>query len=242
MKSNTKQGQVIIYTDGACSGNPGIGGWAYVLFDGHETVYEAADFEEQTTNNRMEMSGVVRAFQELQRLKTQGAVSFNAIYVHSDSSYVIQGITNWIFGWKKRGWKNMEGKDVANQTLWLELDEAVAPFRQMTKWIHVPGHAGIPGNERCDELSVEVTKGKTSHRADFPSETYPVDIFSAVDLQKFKKVDPYYLSYVNGTLKKHATWPECEAAVKGRTGVRFKKIKSLNDEVQVLKDWGIASE
>ena len=232
---------MIIYSDGACSGNPGIGGWAYVLFDGNDTVYEAADFEEQTTNNRMEMSGVIRAFQELQRLSAKG-LQISTIQVHSDSSYVIQGITSWIHGWKKRGWKNMEGKDVANQSLWIELDEAVAPFRQKTQWIHVPGHAGIPGNERCDELSVFVTKGKTNHQASFPQASYAVDIFTPVNLEKFKKIDPYYLSYVNGVLKKHATWSECEAMVKGRTGVKFKKIKSLNEEVEILKEWGIASE
>ncbi|MFN8943057.1 MAG: RNase H family protein [Pseudobdellovibrionaceae bacterium] len=235
------ENRIIIYTDGACSGNPGIGGWAFVLFDGQTTIYESASFDPQTTNNRMEMSGVIFAFHALQKLSAAG-LSMGPIHVHSDSSYVIQGITTWIFGWKKRGWKNLEGKDIANQSLWTQLDEAVAPFRKQIQWIHVPGHAGIPGNERCDELSVKAMREKIEIQTMSLKSEYEFDIFSPVELAKFKKIDPYYLSLVNGALKKHATWSECEATVKGRTGVKFKKIKSLNEEVQVLKDWGISSE
>jgi ribonuclease HI len=241
MNLKSEKPKLIVYSDGACSGNPGIGGWAYVLYDGRSTVFEQAAADPATTNNRMEMSGVIYAFQKITALALTG-LDIGAIHVHSDSSYVIQGITTWIFGWKRRGWKNLEGKEVANQNLWIQLDDAIAPYRKQIQWIHVPGHAGIPGNERCDELSVQAMRENTMIVQEWAKPEYPFDIFSPVDLGRFKKIDPYYLSLVNGVLKKHSTWSECEAVVKGRTGVRFKKVKSLNEEVQILKDWGIATE
>jgi len=134
--------QVDIFTDGACKGNPGPGGWAAILRMGaHEK--ELTGSEAATTNNRMEMTAILRG---LTALKEPCAVT-----VHTDSRYVIDGMTQWIFGWQKRGWVNAAKKPVANEDLWRELIAAVRPHKVSWEW--VKGHAGHPENERCDALA-----------------------------------------------------------------------------------------
>jgi len=134
--------EVDIYTDGACSGNPGPGGWGAILRSGgHEK--EIWGGELQTTNNRMEMMAVIRAFELLNRPVT--------VRVHTDSQYVQKGISEWIKGWKARGWKTASKEPVKNADLWRTLDAAVA-MHQVT-WLWVKGHAGHPENERADELA-----------------------------------------------------------------------------------------
>ncbi len=134
--------QVEIFTDGACKGNPGPGGWGAVLRMGvHEK--EISGHEGATTNNRMELTAVIRA---LQALKQPCAVR-----LHTDSRYVIDGMTGWIFGWQKNGWKNAAKKPVINADLWQELIAAARPHR--IEWIWVNGHAGHPENERADRLA-----------------------------------------------------------------------------------------
>lgn len=235
IQDEVKDNSVIIYTDGACSGNPGPGGWAFVLFDGKTKVIECADAEEETTNNRMELQGAMEAFKYLQDQKFPTETK---IKIHIDSSYVILGITKWIKSWKRREWKNIEGKSVSNQDLWMEFESLTEDYKNI-KWIHIPGHAGIPGNERCDQLSVQSMKGHYRVFDEYDSDAYDYQIFQPVDLNRYKKIDPFYLSYVNGNLIKHTTWPECESAVRGKPGAKFKKIKNLNDEEETLKLWGI---
>ena len=134
--------QVDIFTDGACKGNPGPGGWAAILRMGaHEK--ELTGSEAATTNNRMEMTAILRG---LTALKEPCAVT-----VHTDSRYVIDGMTQWIFGWQKRGWVNAAKKPVANEDLWRELIAAARPHKVSWEW--VKGHSGHPENERCDALA-----------------------------------------------------------------------------------------
>jgi ribonuclease HI len=131
-----------IHTDGACLGNPGPGGWAALLrFNGTER--ELAGGEAQTTNNRMELMGAIAA---LEALKEPCAV-----VLHSDSKYVLQGISEWMPGWKRKGWKTAGGGAVKNQDLWQRLDAAAAQHRVTWQW--VKGHAGHPDNERVDVLA-----------------------------------------------------------------------------------------
>jgi ribonuclease HI len=133
---------VEIYTDGACRGNPGPGGWAALLsVDGREK--EIAGAEALTTNNRMELTAVIRALESLRR-----PVSAR---VFTDSQYVRRGITEWIAAWKSRGWLTADRKPVKNQDLWQRLEELAAAHRIEWRW--VPGHAGVPGNERVDRLA-----------------------------------------------------------------------------------------
>ena len=133
-----------IYTDGACRGNPGPGGWAALLKMGdHEREISGA--EALTTNNRMELMAVIRALEALKR-PVQARL-------YTDSQYVRRGITEWISAWKARGWRTADRKPVKNQDLWQRLDELNANHR--LEWHWVPGHAGVPGNERVDRLANE---------------------------------------------------------------------------------------
>lgn len=134
--------RVEAFTDGACSGNPGPGGWGVLLRMGkHEK--ELCGGEPETTNQRMELQAAIESLKALNK-KCH-------ITIYSDSKYVIQGITEWIHGWKKNGWKNASKKPVANQDLWEALDIQAARHDVIWKW--VKGHAGHPGNERADELA-----------------------------------------------------------------------------------------
>jgi len=131
-----------IYTDGACRGNPGPGGWGVVLSNGeHRKTLHGG--EADTTNNRMEMTAVIKA---LTALKGRQQVT-----LYTDSKYVLDGINSWIDGWKKRGWKTASKKPVKNQDLWEALDAARDQHDIDWKW--VKGHAGIAGNEQADELA-----------------------------------------------------------------------------------------
>jgi ribonuclease HI len=131
-----------IYTDGACSGNPGPGGWGALLVYG-ETEKELSGGEKDTTNNRMEMMAVITALESLK--------SACKIDLYTDSKYVLQGATEWMPGWKKKGWKTADKKPVKNQDLWQRLDDAM--LRHEIKWHWVKGHDGHVENERVDELA-----------------------------------------------------------------------------------------
>jgi ribonuclease HI len=133
-----------IYTDGACRGNPGPGGWAALLQKGAHAK-EISGAETLTTNNRMELTAVIRA---LETLKKPAAAR-----LYTDSEYVRRGITEWLSAWKARGWRTADRKPVKNQDLWQRLEEVSARHRIDWRW--VPGHAGVPGNERVDRLANE---------------------------------------------------------------------------------------
>ena len=133
-----------LFTDGACSGNPGPGGWGAILVAADGAVLELAGAARETTNNRMEMTAVIEGLEAAEGLS-------GPVIVHTDSTYVIGGITSWIAGWKRRGWKTAAGEPVKNEDLWHELIEAAAPHR--IKWQWVKGHDGHPENERVDQLA-----------------------------------------------------------------------------------------
>lgn len=143
---------VDIYTDGACSGNPGPGGWGVLLrMGGHEK--ELFGGEADTTNNRMELTAVIRALEALKRPVHAR--------VHTDSQYVQKGISEWIHGWKRRGWRTADRQPVKNAELWRELDALAA--RHRIEWHWVKGHAGHADNERADALArrgMEATRGR----------------------------------------------------------------------------------
>ena len=133
---------VEIFTDGACKGNPGPGGWGVVLRLG-ERVKELHGGEPGTTNNRMELTAVIRALEALTRPCK--------VRLHTDSQYVQKGISVWIHQWKRRGWRTADNKPVKNEDLWRQLDELAA--RHDVDWVWVKGHAGHAGNERADQLA-----------------------------------------------------------------------------------------
>jgi len=134
--------RVDVYTDGACSGNPGPGGWGAVLTSG-DNEREISGGEADTTNNRMELMAAIMALETMKRPVE--------VHLHTDSTYVRDGITKWIHGWKKNGWRTAAKKPVKNADLWQRLEEAAA--RHTVEWHWVKGHAGHPQNERADELA-----------------------------------------------------------------------------------------
>ncbi|WP_095012819.1 ribonuclease HI [Tsuneonella mangrovi] len=143
--------QVEIFTDGACKGNPGPGGWGAILRMGrHEK--ELSGGHSETTNNRMEMTAAIRALEAL--------IEPCDVALHSDSKYVIDGITKWVHGWKKRGWINSSKQPVRNKDLWHELIAAAQTHR--IEWVWVKGHNGHPENERADQLAVAAAEAAAS--------------------------------------------------------------------------------
>ncbi len=140
--TETKMPAVTIYTDGACKGNPGRGGWGVWMISGtHEK--EMWGGEMLTTNNRMELTAVIQALTSLKR-RCQ-------VVIYTDSEYVRKGITEWIGGWKRRGWKTADNKPVKNAELWQQLETAASAHAVDWRW--VKGHAGDPGNEKADSLA-----------------------------------------------------------------------------------------
>ena len=133
---------VTIYTDGACKGNPGAGGWGAILKYG-DAEKELWGGEPETTNNRMELMAAIAALECLKRGSN--------VVLYTDSQYLRQGITEWIFGWKKKNWRSSTGKPVKNVELWQRLDKATEPHKIEWRW--VKGHSGDPGNERADQLA-----------------------------------------------------------------------------------------
>lgn len=135
---------IALYTDGACSGNPGPGGWAALLrWNGHER--ELSGGEAETTNNRMEMMAVAMGLEAIKRPAR--------VKLYSDSKYVLDGIQKWLPGWKAKGWKTADKKPVKNQDLWERIDSALRRHEVEFQWVR--GHAGHPENERVDKLAVE---------------------------------------------------------------------------------------
>ena len=135
---------IVIYTDGACKGNPGPGGWGALLIEGG-VEKELFGGELGTTNNRMEMTAVIEALSAVPQP--------SLVTLHLDSEYVLKGITEWIHGWKARGWRTAAKQPVKNVDLWQKLDSVVAGSKHKIDWRWVKGHAGDPGNERADGLA-----------------------------------------------------------------------------------------
>lgn len=133
---------VNIYADGGCRGNPGPGGWGVVIQTG-DVEQEFCGGEPETTNNRMELTAVIRALEALK--------SATVAHVHTDSQYVQKGISEWIHNWKRNGWRTADKKPVKNADLWLILDDLAK--QHQVRWIWVKGHAGHPGNEHADRLA-----------------------------------------------------------------------------------------
>ncbi|QDT39912.1 ribonuclease HI [Stratiformator vulcanicus] len=140
--------EVCLFTDGACKGNPGPGGWSYILRHvATQTEKEASGGEAETTNNRMELLGVINGLEALSRP--------TAVEVLTDSTYVANGCSQWLAGWKRNGWKRREGKQlkpVKNEDLWRRLDDLLQ--KHEVSFTKVKGHSGHPENDRCDELAV----------------------------------------------------------------------------------------
>jgi ribonuclease HI len=235
---------IIVFTDGAAKGNPGPGGWGAVVLTPDRRVTELGGGSPHTTNNKMELSGAIAALQYVSNHPGRVAI-------YTDSTYVIQGITQWIWGWRQRGWKTAEGGEVLNRDLWEQLSSlAGARARGDLEWHWVRGHVGTPGNERADEISVAFAlqqppdlyvgslEGYTLPLLQLPDDT-ALPKRSSSSSAKAKTAAYSYLSVVGGVPMRHGTWAECERRVKGQAGARFKKATSATDESAILSSWGI---
>jgi ribonuclease HI len=233
--------KVIIYTDGASSGNPGPGGWgAVVKRDG--LVKELGGPEDNTTNNRMEMSAAIGALSATE--------VGDQIKLYTDSQYLINGITAWVFGWMKNNWLTKDKKDVLNKDLWQKLQELTKDRK--VNWIAVKGHAGVALNNRVDEIAVAFSQSIKAGSDE------PELFFGSEDEYGFKVAEPTaeemssdktasgsrkgkkaysYLSMVDGQVQKHTTWDDCKARVNGVAGAKFRKSLSAEDELAIIAEW-----
>jgi len=245
--------KIIIFADGSSIGNPGPGGWAAILVfeknqnGGRGEVVELGGGEKHTTNNRMELVAAIEALKFSLKLKTQNV----KLLIHTDSRYVIHGITKWIKTWEKTGWIGTNKKEILNKDLWQKLGKLAKG--KSIEWKHVRGHAGIAGNERADFLATMCAREQKWKKEKFftgPFSKYPFDILNTKPSKKLPRKpassrrksvsNAYsYLSLVNGKLMRHQTWPECEKRVKGVSGAKFKKAVSAEDEKEIIRGWGI---
>ncbi|MBX9769191.1 MAG: viroplasmin family protein [Bdellovibrionales bacterium] len=237
-------GEIRIFCDGACSGNPGPGGWGTIIADyDKDKVIELGGAEARTTNNRMEMTALLKG------LEVAGSQHAKILNLMTDSTYVIRGCQSWMHGWKRRGWKTQEGLAVQNQDLWEKLSEELQRIKNQGTtigWHYVRGHMGTPGNERVDTIAVQVGSGSYVHLYRGPWRGYSVDLeqlpestaLPAMSQQKDKPKAIGYLSMIGGQLMRHKTWAACERRVKGHSGAKFKKFEKESDQGAILKSWG----
>ena len=234
---------LILFTDGAAKGNPGPGGWGAIVLTPEQHVTELGGGSPHTTNNKMELGGAIAALRHV-------ADRPEPVIIYTDSTYLIQGITQWVWGWRKRGWKTAQGTDVLNRDLWEELSALTgARARGSIDWRWVRGHVGTAGNERCDEIAVAFAAQEPPVLFDGPLAEYdrpllevPAD--TALPPRRSSSTTPKaaaysYVSVVGGVPMRHASWADCERRVKGPPGARFKKTASAAYESTIRRGWGI---
>jgi len=228
-----------IFTDGAAKGNPGRGGYGAVISHG-ETVTEIGAHKERTTNNEMELQAVVEALKVVQD-------SDQTTEIYTDSKYVMQGATSWIFGWLKNNWRTKAGTAVLNKELWQELLPLLKQVR--IEWHKVPGHVGIIGNERADTIASDFAAKRKYDLYSGPKKDYRFDLSDTSydeakakqrsDARKKQSQKAYsYISLLDGVVQTHKTWGECEQRVKGKRGTRFKKSFDSAHEREIIADFG----
>jgi ribonuclease HI len=236
-----------VFTDGAAKGNPGPGGWGAIVVTRDEIVTELGGGSPHTTNNKMELSGAIAALEKIAHVAGRVAI-------YTDSTYLIHGITQWVWGWRKKGWRTATGGEVLNRDLWEQLFAlTTARGPKDIDWHWVRGHVGTAGNERCDEIAVAFALQQPPNLYRGPLQGYHIDALTVPDNTSLPKrpavsagstatkAKAYsYLSVVDGVAMRHATWAECELRVKGRSGARYKKATSAADEGTILRDWGVS--
>lgn len=266
--------RITLFTDGSSRGNPGNGGYAAVIVvEGNSVdtvngyneskVIELGGYEKLTTNNRMEMTGVLRG---LEYIATNFIANLSAITaknvtitVVTDSAYVLNGSTKWIHGWKKTNWISSQKQEVLNRDLWEQIADVLGVIEEKTsiqpQWKLIKGHSGISLNERCDVIATSYAdstpaalyKGflvdypyRTAYEAGLaPSSSVDSSVSSRSSAKKSRSVTPAYsyVSSVDGIIETHSDWKSCEARVKGASGARFKKALNATEEQQIKKEF-----
>ena len=242
---------IFIFTDGSSRGNPGPGGFGAIVIvpknqDSGFMIQELGGRKEHTTNNRMELMAAIKALQQIQDSRFK-------IQVFTDSSYLINGITKWICGWQKNGWKTKGKKDVENRDLWEQLVELTQNYAEQTpkgiEWKLVGGHTGVAGNQRCDEIATTFADGKKPPLYSGVLKNYSIknilDISEDAEARGEKRetrqrqhAKAYsYVSIVDGVVQTHKTWAECEQRVRGKQA-KYKKALSAEEERNLIEKWG----
>lgn len=236
--------EIVLFTDGAASGNPGPAGWAALLITSGEKITELGGHVPHATNNQMELMATIRGIQAAKAFGRE-------ITLYTDSKYVIRGATEWLKGWKKNGWITSQGEPVLNRELW----EQLSPLIESTEidWQYVPGHSGIIGNERVDSIAVAFSKGAAPslYRGNLSDYSWPIQ-WRAEDLgpliantpststKKKSKKTYSYLSYVGSSLQRHKNWDDCKRRVEGVSGAKYAKAESPEDEIKIVEKWGLS--
>lgn len=232
--------KAIVFTDGSSRGNPGPGGYGAIVIvgnEGNEKVYEVGGSEKMTTNNRMEMKAAIEG---ARKAREYGA---EVVTIYTDSSYLLNGATKWAYGWQNNDWKTKTKGEVLNRDLW----EMIINLSELVKieWKLLPGHSGIPANERCDVIATSFADGTPVKLFKGNLSIYPINIKTVeataeniLRKKSSKGGKAYsYVSLVDGVIKTHKTWAECEKRVKGMTKTRFRKALSPEDESEIIKDF-----
>ncbi len=232
-----------IFSDGSSRGNPGPGGWGAIvaLFEEGTTtptrLIELGGREENTTNNRMELTGALEAVRLVESLGVRKTV------VHTDSSYLVNSLTKWVHGWVKNDWQTKDNKHVLNRDI-LECFYDLFSLIEI-EFKQIAGHSGIAPNERCDEIATSFADKKDIALFDGPFEIYTVslELHTSHTGHKTSKQKPSkttkahsYISEIDGVIKVHKTWAECKARVEGKKA-RFKKSVSKEDEEKIINSF-----
>lgn len=223
---------ITIYTDGAARNNPGRAGWGAVLIDvTRKHIAELGGFYPHATNNQMELTGALEALTYISKHKKYAG---EKILLYTDSSYVINGMKKWVHSWKKNGWQTSKKKDVENKKLWESL--ARLSLIQDIEWLYVPGHSGVPLNERADFIATTYADSKHVTLYDGPIDLYTISLNPVKHVQtqvSGKKKTPkvgYYIVVQHGNVTRYETWSQCENAVKGIKNVKYKKVANQIEE------------
>jgi len=249
---NSLKTKTTIFTDGSSRGNPGPGGWGAVVVEekvatgtndnsvkNETNITELGGAEKHTTNNRMELTACIGGISHVKKS--------DSILIYTDSSYVINGITKWIHGWKKNNWITKAKEDVLNKDLWMKLDENMSGKK--VEWKYVGGHIGILGNERCDHIATAFADGVPPklYKGQLLDYDLPNILDVSYDEMSLKKkkssssksnAKAYsYISMVGGIIETHKTWAECEKRVKGAKGAKYKKSLSRDDEDVIIQEF-----
>ncbi len=250
--------KITIFTDGASRGNPGPGGYAAIIIfpesNDNRGEFQVSSFklkvqelggrEKHTTNNRMELRAAIEALSFLKNLQLTTA----NLQLFSDSRYVINGITKWIYGWQKNGWQTTNKKEVENRDLWEHLLCNSTIYRTI-KWKYVGGHVGVQGNDRCDEIATAFADNKKVPLYKGTFENYPIKNILNISFDKLKEKQKSdsksrsrasafsYVSMLGSVIQTHKTWSECEKRVKGKSGAKFKKALTAEEKKDIIEKW-----
>ena len=243
----SKSLRLMAYTDGACKGNPGPGGWGAVLCWDRKSVVEMGGSCASTTNNQMELTAIAEV------LAVAVARQPAEVEIFTDSRYAIDGATKWLSGWIRSGWVTSSGSQVLNQFQWQRISEFMANLkaqRAAVKWNHIPAHSGYAGNEQADSIASRMATGTNVELYDGSLADYPRNLFDFAAGQKSTATRPrssskgsavYYLSFVDGVLRKHQTWDSCKGSVLGKKGALYKKVRGDGEALEIIAKWGLSA-